>query len=68
MLSIFNSLLWSLHVWFRGKAKIQLEIIALHHQLAITHRQNPKPKLTRKFHRRKRSGRVSSTGCGEFAA
>jgi hypothetical protein len=28
MLSIFNSLLWSLHVWFRGKAKIQLEVIA----------------------------------------
>ena len=46
MLLIFNSLLWSLRVWFRGKAKIQLEIISLRHQLAVTHRQNPKPKLT----------------------
>jgi putative transposase len=46
MFPIFYSLLGSLRVWFRGKAKIQLEIISLRHQLAVTHRQNPKPKLT----------------------
>jgi hypothetical protein len=46
MFPIFYSLLFSLRVWFRSKVKLQLEIISLRHQLAITHRQNPKPRLT----------------------
>jgi hypothetical protein len=46
MLSIFYSLLRSLRAWFRSKAKVQLEIISLRHQLAVTYRQNPKPRLT----------------------
>jgi hypothetical protein len=46
MFPIFYSLLFSLRVWFRSKVKLQLEIISLHHQLAITQRQNPKPRLT----------------------
>jgi hypothetical protein len=46
MFPIFYSLLFSLRVWFRSKVKLQLEIISLRHQLAITQRQNPKPRLT----------------------
>jgi len=46
MFPIFYSLLFSLRGWFRSKVKLQLEIISLRHQLAITHRQNPKPRLT----------------------
>ena len=46
MFPIFYSLLFSLRVWFRSKVKLQLEIISLRHQLAVTHRQNPKPRLT----------------------
>jgi hypothetical protein len=46
MFSIFYSLLRSLRVWFRSKARVQLEIISLGHQLAVLHRKNPKPMLT----------------------
>ena len=46
MFEFICSLLWSLRVWFRGNARAQLEIVALRHQLAVTHRQHPKPRLT----------------------
>ena len=45
MLPIFHSVLCSFRVWFRNHAKVQLEVIALRHQLVVIYRQNPKPKL-----------------------
>ena len=45
MLPIFHSVLCSFRVWFRNHAKVQLEVVALRHQLVAIHRQNPKPKL-----------------------
>ena len=47
MFVIFCSLLLSARVWFRSDATLQLEIAALRHQLAVTYRQHPKPRLTR---------------------
>ena len=46
MFEILCSLLASVPVWFRSNANLQLEIAALRHQLAVTHRQHPKPRLT----------------------
>jgi len=38
MLEILISLFGSLDVWFRSNAKVQLQIVALRHQLAVSHR------------------------------
>ena len=46
MFAIICSLLWSLRFWFRSNVNVRLEIVALRHQLAISHRQHPKPRLT----------------------
>jgi len=37
MSSFFYSLSWSIRIWFRGKARVQLEIISMSHQLAVIH-------------------------------
>jgi hypothetical protein len=47
MLEILISLFQSLEVWFRSNAKVQLQIIALRHQLAVSHRQHPKPAISK---------------------
>ena len=46
MFVIFCSLLFSVGVWFHSNASLQLEISALRHQLAVTYRLHPKPRLT----------------------
>ncbi len=46
MFVIFCSLLFSVGVWFHSNASLQLEISALRHQLAVTYRLYPKPRLT----------------------
>ena len=45
MFQILGCLLSSVSVWFRSNASVQLEIVALRQQLAVTHRKHPKPRL-----------------------
>jgi putative transposase len=47
MLEILISLFRSLGVWFRSNAKVQLQIVAFRHQLAVSHRQHPKPAISK---------------------
>ena len=45
MLEILFSFLSSFRVYFRTHADIQLEVLALRHQVTVLQRTNPKPKL-----------------------
>ena len=45
MLEILLSFLKSFRVYFRSRADLQTEILALRHQIVVLQRQNPKPKL-----------------------
>src|SRR5215510_7630978 len=45
MLEILLSFLKSFRVYFRSRADLQTEILAVRHQIVVLHRQNPKPKL-----------------------
>jgi hypothetical protein len=45
MLEILFSFLSSLRVYFRTRADIQLEVIALRHQVTVLQRKTPKPRL-----------------------
>ena len=45
MLEILFSFLSSFRVYFRTHADIQLELLALRHQVTVLRRTNPKPKL-----------------------
>src|SRR6187200_1913384 len=45
MLEILCSFLSSFRVYFRTHADIQLEVLALRHQVTVLQRTNPKPKL-----------------------
>src|SRR4026208_2477844 len=45
MLEILFSFLSSFRVYFRTRADIQLEVLALRHQVTVLQRTNPKPKL-----------------------
>src|SRR5438552_1670499 len=47
MLEILIPLFRSLGIWFRSNAKVQLEVVALRHQLAVRHRQHPKPRFSK---------------------
>src|SRR5439155_21594748 len=46
MLDVLFSFLCSFRMYFRSSAEVQLEILALRHQIAVLQRKTPKPKLT----------------------
>jgi putative transposase len=43
---LITALLVSLSTWFRSRAALQLEILALRHQIGVLHRSVKRPKLT----------------------
>src|SRR5947209_12701105 len=43
---LFSALFASLSAWFRSRAALQLEILALRHQLGVLQRSVQRPKLT----------------------
>src|SRR5207244_10908106 len=45
MFEVLLSLLWSFRVYFRSQADLQIEILALRHQIVVLQRQTPKAKL-----------------------
>ena len=45
MLEVLFSFLSSFRVYFRTHADIQLEVLALRHQVTVLQRKTPKPKL-----------------------
>src|SRR2546428_12533876 len=46
MLDVLFSFLSSFRMYFQSSAEVQLEILALRHQIAVLQRKTPKPKLT----------------------
>src|SRR5215467_8821283 len=45
MFEIFPSFVRSFRAYFRTRADLQTEILALRHQILVLQRENPKPKL-----------------------
>jgi putative transposase len=44
MFEMLLSFVWSFRAYFRSRADLQTEILALRHQIVVLQRQNPKPK------------------------
>src|SRR5215471_9503903 len=45
MFEIFPSFVRSFRAYFQSRADLQVEILALRHQILVLQRENPKPKL-----------------------
>jgi hypothetical protein len=45
MLSVVSILLASLSAWFRSRLSVQMELLALHHQVAVYKQSVSRPKL-----------------------